>query len=156
MTNTPYFAQLHAQRKLPGHCGRCGNLADDPLFKTCSKCRAKIKQFAHKKKNRMAVILRANAQRTELTVAVRHLQDKVITNTAAVKRLMQAYDRRIASLEMAVARFQVTKDRNYHSEYGKGFRTGARIERKSSIRELPVITPQELSTMNHAYDDPDR
>ena len=115
----PYHDALDLQRRQPGHCGRCGQLNPNGL-RTCDPCLDYQRCY------------KAGLKRKPVAV------DSVI---------LDALTRRVASLELSVARLQVQA----RSEYKRGYRTGAAHERKARYIDFPTITKQELSTMNHAY-----
>ena len=112
-----FWARKYAERSKPGNCCRCGHKNADTSRKTCPTCRAAIK-----------------ARR------VKYLRQTVPVAT------MQDMKRRIASLEISVARLQLLNG----SAYERGYRAGKKKDRRY-FDAYPTITKQELATMNHAY-----
>lgn len=127
-----FFARLLARRQTPGNCVRCGHKNPQPKYKTCPRCLAAV---ARRKKEA--------------------LEKPTVETRAVVKR--------IESLEMAVANLQHAHSKIYQRAYRAG-QQSIRIAAKRAAREverldahryadaLPTIHPQELATMNHAYD----
>jgi hypothetical protein len=116
-----FFARVLAKRNTPGNCVKCGHKNDDLSRKTCPKCLAALKARRQK-----------------------YLRQTVPVAT------MQDMERRIASLEISVARLQLLNG----SAYERGYRAGQKKRTRESLRYLnsyPTITKQELATMNHAY-----
>ena len=129
-----FFARLLARRRTPGNCVRCGRKNLQPERKTCPRCL-------------VAVALRKKAAAEKPTVTTREME------------------RRIESLELAIANLQFSHAKIYERAYNAG-RRSIRKTARLAAREvehldahrycdaLPTIHPQELATMNHAYDHP--
>lgn len=118
----PYHDKLDELRRDPNNCGRCGK-PNNNGHRQCDNCLAYQKRYKAAKKT------------------------KPIT---AVGNDLDALLRRVASLEISVARLQLDK----RDTYKRGYRTGQAHERKVRFAELPEISVQELSTINHAYESP--
>lgn len=70
---------------------------------------------------------------------------------AAAGKPVTALMRRIESLEIAVARLQLSHSKIYQRAYASGKRAGERPARRY-FDAYPKITKQELATINHAYE----
>jgi hypothetical protein len=114
-----FWARKLALRNTPGNCVKCGHKNDDLSRKTCPRCRAALKARRQK-----------------------YLRQTVPVAT------MQDMERRIASLEISVARLQLLNG----STYERGYRAGRTHKEQLRYADAyPPITKQELATMNHAY-----
>jgi hypothetical protein len=125
-----FFARLLERRQTPGNCVRCGHKNPEPKHKTCPRCLD-------------AVNRRKKAAAEKPTVTTR------------------AMERRLESLELAVANLQKSHADIYTRAYNAGRRSvrvamkrlSAEVQHAEDCRyELPTIHPQELATINHAYD----
>ena len=115
-----FFAKQDERRKAPGNCGRCGKPNADKTRKVCARCR-------------------------ELNSACyRRRAEKL-----SVNETIRALAKRVASLELSVARLQLN-DRALTSRYH--YQQAVKREAKRYLSAYPTITKQELSTMNHAYE----
>ena len=125
-----FFSRLLERRQTPGNCARCGRKNPEPKYKTCPRC---LEAVARRKK--------AAAEKPTVTT--------------------RALERRVESLELAVANLQTSHAKIYARAYNAGLksvrvamkRIAAEVQRAEDRRyELPTIHPQELATMNHAYE----
>lgn len=128
-----FFARIIARRNAPGNCIRCGHNNSQPNHKTCPRCLASVR------------LRRLSA-----------LQKQCEPKRADI----EAMQRRISSLETSVANLQIS----HNNIYQRAFRAGKKSIIEAAKREverieagryedaMPLISKQELSTMNHAYD----
>lgn len=121
-----FWASLSAKRKQPGHCCRCGR-PHDGKFRQCDPCRVRVK------------IAKAKRQSKEITLA------------ECVAMVLQCR-REVTKLREIIKQMQRAKS----NAYNRGFKAGKKhgIELSKYDGAYPVITPQELATMNHAYASP--
>jgi hypothetical protein len=124
-------------RKMQGHCSRCGK-PHAGKFRRCDKCRAWQKRY----KQRIALNKKAKL---------------FIENGNKLVPL----ERRIASLEIAVARLQLDAQTAYKRGYRKGLKTGQgkietnrrvlRYEVGNEFMKMCKTSHEELRTLCHAY-----
>lgn len=153
--NREFFKQLNSRRKIPGNCGRCGNPnPDSATHKTCKRCRqSTTKAFIRRKEAARRVSVTDAAIRDLYRIANEAMQVKELlaAQVAAYEKLAK----RIDSHDLALARLETSLRRDYQRVAGRAYRSGqrqARIQDALDAYQLPTITPQELSTMNHAYE----
>ena len=120
-----FFARIAARRAVPGNCVRCGQKNPAPKHKTCPRCLDAVRR------RKIAAPQNASAEKP----TVDH----------------QALLRRIESLELALARLQLSHEKIYERAYDSGRRASARPARRY-FDAYPQITKQELAEINHAYD----
>ena len=132
-----FWARKSALRALPGHCARCGAPYPGPL-KNCDRCRASQKAYKDIMRRKK---LCAMTPRDALA-------------------LVEALARRVASLEIAVARLQL----DGRESYKRGFRVGFAKGRNNLTRNIEALRGQhaahrageqtsraELAALNHAF-----
>ena len=122
-----FFAALQARRQTPGNCRRCGKPHPDKTRKICAKCRVHHNEYYRRK-----------------------------TQAAQGVNIVEL-QRRVASLEHELARMLIDR----RATYAKGYHAGKTWKRTASLQmrnleAYPTITKQELSTMNHAYEETER
>lgn len=96
-TKREWFASRRAAAKLPGHCSKCGHVKGEDGYRLCPHCRKKTSKW-----------LAANRRHVKL------------------EHDFAGLDRRIASLENALAKLQVNAMLQYRKGYAAG-RTNGKI-----------------------------
>ena len=134
-----FWKRLNNLRRMPGHCNRCGR-PHKGWLKQCDHCREYHKQY---KAVRFAKRMRLNMA----TLAQWNVE-------------FDAQERRIGSLEIAVARLQL----DGRNAYQRGYRIGFAKGRNGLARNLEGLrgehsehrngcraSREELKVLNHAY-----
>jgi hypothetical protein len=127
-----YWTRINKARRTPGHCARCGRPHAGPL-RQCDTCRE-----YHRK----------------------HKAEKRVLPVKLAVPTLEALLRRVASLETAVARLQLSKQATWKNGYDAGHRRGRGIRARnheglcgehSAHMAGCVVSAEELRAMNHAY-----
>jgi hypothetical protein len=131
----PWHAKLSARRSEPGHCNQCGKPSDRPDKTNCTKCKDKAKEAYHERQRR------------------RFIEELVAGDTTKAEWLknLAAMQRRIVSLESAVARLQLSRVKDYKRVWKLGYSARKAKEQAQGAWEMPTMTKQEAATMSHAY-----
>lgn len=146
-----WFADFRRRAKEPGNCRRCANPNPDALHKTCPRFRKHQAEYQAKRKSLAYERTGKSEAIGKLSKRVKQLDD-FVTRTLAVEKLLRDLMKRLNSCEEAIARLQVSVERDHNRTFLKAYRAGTTTERKRQEPvELPTITKQELATMNHAY-----
>ena len=129
-----FWSQQNKARHTPGHCTRCGKPHDGPR-RQCDFCKKYYQALRAKKRSAPMELPEA---RTTLI----------------------ALERRVASLENAVARLQLDGKKAYSRGYTRGLSKGRGIRARnheglmgehSAHKEGCVTSFEELSQLNHEY-----
>lgn len=119
-----FWNTLTEQRKLPGHCCRCGR-PHAGLFRQCDRCRERVANA------------KARRQAKELTLA----------HCVAMVRQCR---REVTKLREIIKQRQRTERMTYSKGYARGLKTGR--EARKYHDAFPTISRQELAQINHAFD----
>lgn len=130
-----WHAKLTARRMQPGHCRQCGHLSDRPAKSICTSCKNKQKEAYHERQRRRFI---------EQLVSGDIKKHEWLKNLAAMQR-------RIVSLENAVARLQLARNNDYKRIWKMGYDARRAKEQAQAGWQIPTISKQEAATMNHAY-----
>lgn len=118
-----FWSNLAANRKLPGHCSRCGK-KHDGQFRQCDVCREKLKHYKARR-----LVRREEYDPTKAMAMIYQMRREVTKLREIIKQMHRAKNRKYQR-----DRKQRKTLEKYHDAY-------------------PTITKQELSTMSSAYDE---
>jgi hypothetical protein len=121
-----FWSNLAANRKLPGHCSRCGK-KHDGQFRQCDVCRKKLKAYK-----------------------ARRLVEREQYDPSKAMAMIHQMRRELTKLRELIQAVRRTKWNGYNRGYRVGTKHGLELAKYADT--LPSISKQELSTMNHAYD----
>ncbi|MDE2022349.1 MAG: hypothetical protein KGI71_05575 [Patescibacteria group bacterium] len=149
-SNSEFFAAMRLRRHEPGNCVRCGNPNSDAQHKTCPTCRLRMSAAQARRKAAKAGQDAERLERNKLKDRVRRLEGW-LSDLLAARKVLEQTQRRVDGHDLAIARLDVSVQRDHNRTFGKAYRAGARHERKHSEYAPETISIQEVATMKHAY-----
>jgi hypothetical protein len=136
--------QMWAQRKLPGHCTKCGRELIDGDCPTCKKRRELRLQ-----KRAQNIALQKTIFAAEL-VKIREQNDRELSR----------FRRELNKMHQRLNEIQTKNKRSYHRGFQagqrSGFQNGRKFQREGAAAEayreaLGQLSKQEAKEINHAY-----